>query len=119
MLPSRLRNSHHVLYRSPFVDLGTIPSMTLVARKMAIARKAVAEIIEVEDECLVKGHENSKVFVQKLEWIESVSQSAGKAAKEAIGILRGIRSDVDQYLKDERQYLKNLEKQRDEKNASD
>lgn len=97
-----LRQSQDRHPRPPLVRLGTIRGMGVVARNLAIARKAVEEIKSIEDELISQGRENREVFRKKMEWTASVAKSAGKSASDAAEILRAIRADVDKYLRDEK-----------------
>lgn len=98
MLRRRLQSKH----RQPLVSLGTIPGMTAVAKKLAISNKAIEVIKEIEDELLAKGKEDMRVFKQKMEWTAKVARSAGSAAEEAITMLKQMRTDVEKYLRDEK-----------------
>jgi len=99
-MPPRLSQSRP--HRQPLVRLGTIRSMAVVARNLAIARKAVDEIKDIEDELLARGRENRQVFRKKMEWTASVARSAGKAVSDAVEMIRVIQADVEQYLRDEK-----------------
>jgi len=96
-MPQREFQSKH---SQPFVRLGTLESMTTVARKLAIARKAVVEIRDIEIGLLAKGREDSKVFAEKMEWTAHCAKEAGEAMKSAMIILKGMRVDVENYLRD-------------------
>jgi uncharacterized protein YigA (DUF484 family) len=98
-MPQRRLQSKH---RQPLVSLGTIPNMSAVARKLSIARKAIEEINKIEDDLLKKGKEDMRVFKQKMDWTAKVSRSAGKVVGEAIDLLRTMRTDVEKYLRDEK-----------------
>ena len=84
----------------PLVNLGTIRAMAVVAKKIAMARKAIEAIREVEDELLLKRKENMQIFKQKMEWTATTARSAGEQAAEAVTILKGMKGDVEKYLRD-------------------
>lgn len=81
----------------PFVRLGTLRSMSDVAGKLAVARKAVVEVRGVEDRLL-----SSTVNQEQMNAAMSdVAELAGMAASSvdgAIGILEKMKTDVERFV---------------------
>ena len=80
-----------------FVSIGTMRRMSHVATKMAVSRKAIAEIRNIEDMLLAKG-DDDRMLKRAMVEIASLSRIAGKNAAEAIGLLRQMVPDIELYL---------------------
>lgn len=84
----------------PLVRLGTLRDMGLVAKKLAVARKAIEEIRRIEDDLIKKGKEDMRVFKQEMAWTATMAKNAGHAAEDSIVLLKGIKVKVEQYLRE-------------------
>lgn len=82
----------------PFVELETIRGMSRVARKLAIARKAIDEIREIEKDLLAsKGKGNLSLAMNE---IASFARSAGRMAGESVELLRDMRNRIKIYVRE-------------------
>lgn len=106
---SRIKLQSKPLRVPPLIKLGTLNAMAMVARKIAISRKAIEAIGDVESDLLKKGKEDGQVFKQKMMWIASVSRGASANAAEAVMILKGMKGDVEGYLREFRAIRKSPE----------
>lgn len=84
----------------PLVRLGTLRDMGLVAKKLALAKKAIEEICRIEDDLVKKGQEDMRVFKQKMAWTATMAIKTGHAAADSIVLLKGIKAKVEQYLRE-------------------
>lgn len=80
-----------------FVSLGTLRRMSHVATKMAVARKAIEGIRDIED-ALVTSGDDARLLRQGMSETASLARLAGRSAAEAIGILRQMVPDIEAYL---------------------
>lgn len=83
----------------PLVRLGTIQDMSSVAKKLAIARKAVEGIRKIEDE-LMKGSDDVGYVQHHSEWIAVMAKNTSTEARESVVVLNRMRSDLEKYLKE-------------------
>lgn len=86
-------------HSQPFVRLSTIRDMTTVARKMAMIRAAVQEVVKIESQ-LLSSNPSRQVAIQGAEAIAKAAGSVGQWAGEAADILKAMRRDIEGYMRD-------------------
>jgi uncharacterized protein YigA (DUF484 family) len=74
--------------------------MGMVAKKIAIARKAIEEIASIEFDLERKGTQNEKFYKQEMDWLAIMAKNAGHAASDSVVLLKGIKSTIEQYLRE-------------------
>ena len=82
-----------------FVKLGTIRDMNTVARNLALMRAAVQAMQKLEVQLQDQIGDKQK-WRQTIENIVIVATDAGAASREAAAILRNMKAEVEQYLRD-------------------
>jgi phosphopantetheine adenylyltransferase len=84
----------------PFLKYGTLPKMSAMARKLALARKAIKEIVKIDDVLGAESYVGEVPVVDKdLAMRETVKFAliAINAVRNARGILEGVKADVESY----------------------
>ena len=81
-----------------FYKLGTLADMSLMARKLALARKAIREIRDMENYLEVhKDDVPEEVFQKGMKQTKDYALIVAGAMKEAIEILLGVKSKIVRY----------------------
>ena len=80
----------------PFVRLGTLKGMSDVAGKLAVAKKAVEEVRDVEERLLstTVGRDQMNAAMRD---VSAAADAAASAADEAIDVLSKMRGDVERF----------------------
>jgi hypothetical protein len=81
----------------PYVDLETLRRMSEVAHRLAVCRKAVTEIRDIEDQLMAAGTTVGGLR-DAMRDTAALARVASKAAAEAMGMLKGLKLDVEGYL---------------------
>lgn len=81
----------------PFVRLGTLRGMSDVAGKLAVARKAVAEVRDVENRLLTSTVNQEQMNAAMRDTAELAGMAAS-ATDDAIGVLSKMRADVERFI---------------------
>jgi len=71
--------------------------MSEMASKMAVARKAIDEILDIEDTLKRKGADTATLGKAMLD-VATLARIAKKGANDAVQVLKGIAVDIKAYM---------------------
>jgi hypothetical protein len=77
--------------------MNTLEDMSEVAKKTGIAKKAVQEIMDVEDRIATDEHMTDENVSIGFKGIVQYATIAADAAREAVSILRSIKANIEAY----------------------
>jgi len=73
--------------------------MTEVATKMAVARKAISEILAIEDMLRAQGADTA-TLKRAMTDVATLARISGKSANEAVKILKKMAADIEAYMEE-------------------
>lgn len=87
----------------PFVKYHTLPAMSAMAAKLALARKAVAEISKMDDLLERADYEGTVTEDYKNLYLKETARfcvMAFHAVEDAVSMLEGVKADVEAYRRE-------------------